>query len=57
MGKDLKGKDIGKGIIQRKDGYYQACIYQRGYGKPIYLYSKNLKEIKKKKQYKKEIWD
>ena len=57
MGKDLKGKEIGKGIIQRKDGYYQACIYQRGYGKPIYLYSKNLKEIKQKKQYKKEIWD
>lgn len=24
MGKDLKGRELGKGITQRKDGRYQA---------------------------------
>lgn len=30
MGKDLKGKDIGKGYSQRKDGYYIARIQSDG---------------------------
>ena len=25
MGKDLKGKELGVGLSQRKDGLYQAC--------------------------------
>ncbi|MGN9222635.1 hypothetical protein [Coprococcus comes] len=26
MGKDLTGKELGKGFSQRKDGRYQTCI-------------------------------
>ena len=29
MGKDLKGKELGKGITQRKDGRYQARFTDR----------------------------
>ena len=44
MGKDLKGKELGKGLSQRPDGRYLgraqvAC-------KSIALYSWNLKELK-----------
>ena len=39
MGKDLNGKELGKGITQRKDGIYQARVFKPGYGKPIYLYA------------------
>ena len=30
MGKDLKGKDIGRGYSQRKDGYYIAMVQYDG---------------------------
>lgn len=49
MGKDLRGKEIGRGLCQRKNGTYQARIFKPGYGKPVYLYNKNLKELKKEK--------
>lgn len=42
MGKNLKGKNIGRGICQRKDGIYQAKIYLKMTPKPIYLYDSNL---------------
>lgn len=29
MGKDLKGRELGKGITQRKDGRYQARFINR----------------------------
>ena len=29
MGKDLKGKELGKGIAQRKDGTYQGRFINR----------------------------
>lgn len=58
MGKDLKGKEIGKGIYQRKDGLYHARIYASGYSKPISFYGHDLKELKEKReeyiQYKKQ---
>lgn len=47
MGKDLKGKEIGKGISQRKDGKYQARYVDRfGVRQTIYATSKS--EIKNK---------
>ena len=33
MGKNLKGKELGKGLYQRKDGRYEARIFVRGTGK------------------------
>ena len=41
MGKNLKGKEIGKGICQRKDGLYTA----RFIGKSGKKYEKNFKTI------------
>lgn len=45
MGKDLQGKELGKGITQRKDGRYQARFTNR-YGKREYVYGMTLKEVK-----------
>ena len=42
MGKNLKGKNIGRGFCQRKDGIYQAKIYLKMTPKPINLYDSNL---------------
>ena len=44
MGKDLKGKELGKGVCQRKDGLYSARCTQHGqsYGR----YFKTAKEAK-----------
>lgn len=46
MGKDLKGKELGVGISQRKDGLYQARYADR-WGKRKTVYSKNLRELRK----------
>ena len=45
MGKDLKGKEIGKGISQRKRGDYQARYVDR-FGKRQSVYGKTLQETK-----------
>ena len=45
MGKDLKGKEIGKGFYQRKDGDYQARFVDR-FGKRQSVYGKTLQEVK-----------
>lgn len=45
MGKDLKGKELGSGISQRKDGVYQARYYDR-FGKRKTLYGKKLRELR-----------
>lgn len=47
MGKSLKGKEIGKGISQRKDGLYQARFINR-FGRRQTIYAKTLHEITKK---------
>ena len=47
MGKSLKGKELGTGISQRKDGVYQARYTDR-WGKRQAIYDANLREIKKK---------
>lgn len=46
MGKDLKGKELGLGITQRKDGVYQARYSDR-WGKRKTIYGKNLRELRK----------
>lgn len=49
MGKSKTGKELGKGISQRNSGIYQARVYREGYGKPIYIYDRDLKQIKKRR--------
>ena len=51
MGKDLKGKDLGQGISQRKDGRYNARATIEGVSINIYNY--NLKALKKEFDLKK----
>lgn len=45
MGKDLKGKELGRGLSQRPDGRYMGRAQVEG--KPIVLYGWKLKELKK----------
>ena len=45
MGKSLNGKELGKGISQRKDGLYQAHFVNR-FGKRETIYAKTLNEIR-----------
>lgn len=47
LGKSLKGKELGKGISQRKDGLYQARFVNR-FGKRQTIYGKTYAEISKK---------
>lgn len=56
MGQSLNGKELGKGITQRKDGLYQARFTNR-FGKRQTLYATTITEITKKlrdEQYKDE---
>lgn len=46
MGKSIKGKELGKGISQRKDGLYQARFVNR-FGKRQTIYAKTYHEITK----------
>lgn len=52
MGKDLKGKELGTGLRQRKDGRYEARAKINGI--EINLYEINLKELKTSFQNAKE---
>jgi len=47
MGKSLNGKELGKGILQRKDGLYLARFINR-FGKRQTVYGKTPSEISKK---------
>lgn len=47
MGKDLKGKELGKGIIQKKDGRYEARFNNR-FGKRVSVSGWNLRDVKKR---------
>ena len=47
MGKDLKGKELGKGINQRKDGTYQGRFVNR-FGDRKSVYGSSVKEVKNK---------
>ena len=52
MGKDLRGKELGKGIYQRKDGRYEARAKVNG--KNIDIFGRNLRELKKRFEEEKE---
>lgn len=47
MGKSLKGKELGRGISQRKDGLYRARFTNR-FGKREVIYAKTVTEITKR---------
>lgn len=47
MGKDLKGKELGKGLCQRKDGKYSGRYVDR-FGKRCSVYGDTIKEVKNK---------
>ncbi|MCI7106387.1 MAG: site-specific integrase [Agathobacter sp.] len=47
MGKDLNGKEIGAGIVQRKNGRYEARFVDR-FGKRISFSGFDLKDVKKR---------
>lgn len=56
MGRGLNGRELGKGITQRKDGLYQARFTNR-FGKRQTIYAKTVTEITKKlreEQYRDE---
>lgn len=46
MGKNLKGKELGTGITQRKDGLYQGR-YKDRFGKSKTIYNKKLTDLRK----------
>lgn len=46
MGKDLKGKELGTGILQKKDGRYEARYVDR-FGKRRSISGYDLREVKK----------
>lgn len=45
MGKNLKGKELGKGISERNDGRYQGRYINR-FGDRKYVYGSSIKEVK-----------
>ena len=45
MGKNLKGKECGKGICQRKDGLYSARFLDRFGNRKVRCFEKRQKEI------------
>ena len=45
MGKDLKGKELGRGLTQRPDGRYMARAQVAG--KSVLLYGWKLRTLKK----------
>lgn len=47
MGKDLKGKELGKGLTQRADGTYMARFVDR-YGKRNAFYDKDIKKLRRR---------
>lgn len=47
MGKSLKGKELGDGIVQRKDGRYEARFIDR-FGKRKSISGRDLKDVKQR---------
>lgn len=47
MGKDLRGKEIGKGIIQKKNGQYEARYVNR-FGQRKSVSGRDLRDVKKR---------
>lgn len=47
MGKDLNGKELGNGIVQRKNGRYDARFVDR-FGKRVSISGNDLKDVKRR---------
>lgn len=47
LGKDLKGKELGQGIIQKKNGRYEARYVDR-FGKRVSISGKDIKDVKRR---------
>ena len=47
MGKDLKGKELGHGIMQKKNGRYEARYVDR-FGKRVSISGRDIKDVKKR---------
>lgn len=47
MGKDLKGKELGVGICQRKDGLYTGRFVSKRDGKPVQRYFPKLQDCRR----------
>lgn len=47
MGKDLNGKELGQGIVQRKNGRYDARFVDR-FGKRVSVSGNDLKDVKRR---------
>lgn len=47
MGKDINGKELGKGILQKKNGRYEARFIDR-FGKRVSISGYNFKDVKRK---------
>ena len=47
MGKSLDGKELGHGILQKKNGRYEARYTDR-FGKRVSISGRNLKDVKKR---------
>ena len=56
MGKDLKGKELGRGLSQRADGAYHARFTDK-FGKRHSLYNKSLTVLKQELKHAKEEVD
>ena len=56
MGKDLKGKELGRGLSQRADGAYHARFTDK-FGKRDSLYNKSLNVLKQEVKHAKEEFD
>ena len=44
MGKSLDGKELGHGILQKKNGRYEASYTDR-FGKRVSISGRNLKDV------------
>ena len=47
LGKDLKGKELGHGIMQKKNGRYEARYVDR-FGKRVSISGRDIKDVKKR---------
>ena len=55
VGKSLTGKELGKGIYQKKSGLYEARIFDRERGKTTSIYGHNLQQLRQRQKGLKDL--